>query len=408
MVSSVIQLKCYCKNDPWGKKGRGSCAARYAATAPGTDFQIDEDQDYSEMWMGTYPSNPAFVLESGEELQKVLNANSEALIGKPVIEKFGTDLPFIPKILSIQKALPLQIHPDKELAAKLHEKDPEKIGDTNHKPEIAVALTAFEGFVGWKPLADIKSFFLGFDVLQRRFFPDTTVEFNEKTLKELVLRILSTSDTHIQETVAELMRVRREEFGKHAYIADLLPRLAKQYSKADPGTIVALFTMNYMVLQPGESTYIPADGIHAYLYGDIIECMARSDNMLAAGFCPRVEMDDLDLFTEALTFSPRSPDEAMLQSTPFDRAANRKTRVYAPPLSEFQVIGTDLADSESEVIQPIHGPSILVVTGGEGKIITENETKELKEGYVFFIGCGVEVRYETDKGLQVYRAFCEV
>lgn len=101
-------------------------------------------------------------------------------------------------------------------------------------------MTAFEGFVGWKPLADIKSFFLGFDVLQRRFFPDTTVEFNEKTLKELVLRILSTSDTHIQETVAELMRVRREEFGKHAYIADLLPRLAKQYSKADPGTIVAL------------------------------------------------------------------------------------------------------------------------------------------------------------------------
>jgi mannose-6-phosphate isomerase class I len=32
------------------------------------------------------------------------------------------------QILSIAKALPLQIHPDKELAQKLHTKDPEKFG----------------------------------------------------------------------------------------------------------------------------------------------------------------------------------------------------------------------------------------------------------------------------------------
>ncbi len=43
-------------------------------------------------------SNPAFVLDSGEELQQVLNANAKALIGKAVIDKFGTDLPFIPKV----------------------------------------------------------------------------------------------------------------------------------------------------------------------------------------------------------------------------------------------------------------------------------------------------------------------
>ncbi len=136
--------------------------------------------------------------------------------------------------------MPLQIHPDKELAAKLHEKDPEKIGDPNHKPEIALALTRFEAFVGWKPLKDIQSFFLGFDILQRRFYPDETVKLNEQTLRELVLRILSTSDTHIEKTVEELLRLRREDYGEHAYIADLLPRLTKQYTKSDPGSLVAL------------------------------------------------------------------------------------------------------------------------------------------------------------------------
>jgi mannose-6-phosphate isomerase len=41
--------------------------------------------------------------------------------------------------------------------------------------------------------------------------------------------------------------------------------------------------MNFLTLNPGEAIYIPADGIHAYLSGDIIECMARSNNVLNSG-----------------------------------------------------------------------------------------------------------------------------
>ena len=59
------------------------------------------------------------------------------------------------QIVSIGKALPLQIHPNKELAQKLHREQPEKFPDPNHKPEIAVALSRFEAFIGWKPLRDI-------------------------------------------------------------------------------------------------------------------------------------------------------------------------------------------------------------------------------------------------------------
>lgn len=52
------------------------------------------------------------------------------------------------EVLSIQKALPLQIHSDNELAARLHKEDPEKYTDDNHKAEIAVALGPFEVFAG--------------------------------------------------------------------------------------------------------------------------------------------------------------------------------------------------------------------------------------------------------------------
>ena len=51
------------------------------------------------MWMGTYPTLPSYVLSTGERLQDALNANKEKLIGKAVLEKFGADLPFLPKVV---------------------------------------------------------------------------------------------------------------------------------------------------------------------------------------------------------------------------------------------------------------------------------------------------------------------
>jgi len=60
-----------------------------------------------------------------------MNEDQEHLIGKKVLSKYGADLPFLPKILSTVKALPLQIHPNKKLSVHLHKKDPEKSTDDN-------------------------------------------------------------------------------------------------------------------------------------------------------------------------------------------------------------------------------------------------------------------------------------
>lgn len=66
--------------------------------------------------MGTYPDLPSYVLETGENLQDVLNKYPDELIGKSIAEQFShTKLPYLPKILSIAKALPLQLHPVRPL-----------------------------------------------------------------------------------------------------------------------------------------------------------------------------------------------------------------------------------------------------------------------------------------------------
>ena len=67
-------------------------------------------------WMGTYPELPSYVLETGEDLQDVLDKNADELIGQDVVRKFNhTKIPYLPKVLSIAKALPLQLHPVRHL-----------------------------------------------------------------------------------------------------------------------------------------------------------------------------------------------------------------------------------------------------------------------------------------------------
>lgn len=165
--------------------------------------------------------------------------------------------------------------------------------------------------------------------------------------------------------------------------------------------------MNFMVLQPGQCIYIPADGIHAYLSGDIIECMARSDNVINTGFCPTADRNSVDLFSAVLSFNPHSADEAVVEPQAFKRSAHGKTKLYAPPLAEFNILAVELGQGEREKIEALTGPSVLVVTGGEGKMKAQGKDVEIKEGYVFFVGRGNSLEFEAQSGLQLFIPFAE-
>jgi mannose-6-phosphate isomerase len=65
--------------------------------------------------------------------------------------------------------------------------------------------------------------------------------------------------------------------------------------------------------------------------------MARSDNVLNTGFCPLADRDSVDLFTAALTFSPRNAEEARLKPKSSEKGLKGHTNVLAPPMSEFDM-----------------------------------------------------------------------
>jgi mannose-6-phosphate isomerase len=295
---------------------------------------------------------------------------------------------------------------NKEMASQLHKRNPDQFTDPNHKPEIALALGDFEAFCGFKPLKDIESL-LQLPPLQAFLPPVKKPEFDDQSLKHVVKAMLEASDDAVRKTNDALMEIPKEKFGKYSYIPEMIPRLAEQYDKADNGTLVALITMNYLQLKAGDSIYIPADGIHAYLSGDIIECMARSNNVLNTGFCPRADRDSVEMFISCLTFTPHDVKECMLPSTKFSKSKNGKSKLYAPPLSEFSMFATDLADGESDTIDKIEGPSIMIVTEGEGTLKADGKEYKLSAGYIFFVGQGTEIEFSATKALKAFTAFAE-
>ena len=77
-------------------------------------------------------------------------------LGDKVAADFDGEFPFLFKVLSINRALSIQAHPDKEHARKLHMEAPDKYPDPNHKPEMVIAMREFEGMCGFRPFPAIQ------------------------------------------------------------------------------------------------------------------------------------------------------------------------------------------------------------------------------------------------------------
>ena len=58
---------------------------------------------------------------SGTSLQELIDDQAEALLGKSVVERFGTDFPILIKFIDAKQDLSIQLHPDDTLAKKRHD-----------------------------------------------------------------------------------------------------------------------------------------------------------------------------------------------------------------------------------------------------------------------------------------------
>ncbi|OQU86416.1 hypothetical protein SORBI_3003G087900 [Sorghum bicolor] len=145
----LLRLRCAVQHYEWGQHGAASLVARLADQNP------DPARPYAELWMGTHPSGPSTLLGDGALLRDWLARNPDAL-GPAVAARWGGDLPFLFKVLSVAKALSIQAHPDKKLAEVLHALRPSTYKDDNHKPEMAIAFTEFRALCGFAPIEELK------------------------------------------------------------------------------------------------------------------------------------------------------------------------------------------------------------------------------------------------------------
>jgi mannose-6-phosphate isomerase len=312
---------------------------------------------------------------------------------------------------------------------------------------MTIAVTPFDGLCGFRPLKEIAHFLQTVPALRKVVGEDEASKFekavkgketsdkeedmktNKEALQSAFTKLMNVEKDTLASASKELIKAAETEGSEFAgsggpsndgkELADLVLRLNSQFPD-DIGLFVQFF-LNYVKLEIGEAMFLKADDIHAYLSGDIIECMASSDNVVRAGFTPKFK--DVDVLTDMLTYSYAPISEQKMEPTDYPHVKHNATAysssssslLYNPPIPEFAVVRTALNKTGAKAsFDPIDGPSIILCTKGKGTISVGPKKEEIKEGYVFFVGATAEVDIvsETDaedgEGLVTFKAFCEL
>lgn len=329
----------------------------------------------AELWLGAHPSSPSRILGAVESPTD-LAAWEEAT---------GTRLPYLLKLLSAASPLSLQAHPTPEqaragFAAESAAGIPLEARERNYKdpyskPELIVAIEdGFEALCGFRPVketlavvrhlaeaatdaepfAEWESRLSGSDGVRRAF---TWLLDGGPVVDNLISQVTRVAQTH----------------GEHF---ELPRRIAAEYP-GDPGIVVALM-LNHVRLADGESLWLPAGNIHAYLRGTGMELMGPSDNVLRGGMTPK-HIDVAEL-SRVLDFTPseapRLPPIALSAHTVSYRPASLATGADVP----FELLAI-----KGDEIVTTGGPSIGLAVDGAFTMEAGGAVIDLARGRSVFV-----------------------
>jgi len=272
-----------------------------------------DDTPKAELWMGAHPKAPSMITINGKKrsLLDIIGERGNEVLGPHIVDTFGTELPFLFKVLAVEKPLSIQAHPSKKQAEEgFDREDSEKIPrdaahrnykDRNHKPEIICALDTFEALCGFKPIDEIIS------VLSDNSFKVIAENINElqKNKSEEGLKTFFSDIMNLNtETSRELIKKTKEYAQKTSSSESrLVLHLAEQYPE-DIG-ILSPYLLHKITLKAGEALFLPAGVLHAYIKGFGVELMANSDNVLRGGLTGK-HIDVKELL-RVLSFKPFKP-----------------------------------------------------------------------------------------------------
>lgn len=271
MVNHIISFTPSYQNYTWGKSSSESLVTKYLKN-------VDKKLPYAELWVGAHPKAPGKVngeLSLNEHIKQHLNE----CLGS-CLSDFGNELPFLLKILSINKPLSIQAHPDKILATKLHEQRPDLYPDSNHKPEMGVALSTLDLLSGFKDPEEIfenASMYPAIKIASDYVDPRKNLKLFFKNILDYPKQGLASLFNSIVRKMGtipyEELKIEEKYF---------LKTYKEDFPEGDHG-LFCFFLLKFLRLKTGDAIEIKANTPHCYLHGDLLECMANSDNVVRAG-----------------------------------------------------------------------------------------------------------------------------
>ncbi|WP_084099651.1 mannose-6-phosphate isomerase, class I [Demequina sp. NBRC 110051] len=327
---------------------------------------------YAEAWWGAHDSAPSWVPDEHGHmpLDELIAQHPVEMLGADAVERWGARLPYLLKILAIEKPLSIQVHPTLEQAREGFAREqrgtggaPHSFLDPFHKPEMVVAITPMRVLAGVRDLedtaADLRA--LGTERADVLAGALARAEDAEAFLADILTRGAD------EETYAALARV-----GAASAPGTSLRAAADAlgYFPQDPGAIVAL-ALNLVELEPGEAVFTGAGILHSYQSGLGVEIMANSDNVVRAGLTPK--HIDVPLL---LTLANAVPAEAERPKETREGAVRRLETVE----DEFAL--TVVNEGEATVGAD---PRIVLCVTGTASVAAGDEVKTLTAGQALFV-----------------------
>lgn len=374
--SKPYQLYNTVQNYSWGTKNENAFIPKLLGVEPKLNVP------YAELWMGNHPNAPSKI-RSGDNfipLDEFIEKHPAEILGKRVNQKFSSTLPFLFKILSAGEALSIQTHPNREQAGILHSQDSQNYPDANHKPEIAIAIDSLTALIGFKPLTRIRDILNKYPALEK-FVGGNTAGNGIKKMFTTLVENFDAESTASREMIDALLKQINEETDiyhlseEEIYFSELF----KKYGY-DVG-LPAIFFLNLIRLNSGEALFTPAGVPHAYLKGNIIECMANSDNVLRLGLTPKFK--DVKNILKVLDFKEGE--------IPFvEPAVDGCKKIYQTLPDEFAVAKIKLSEDESVMIDDFNSPAILLVMEGNGALRNGDINTTIKKGQSFLLPASIK------------------
>ena len=346
----------------------------------------------AELWFGAHPADPAWLeTDKGEiSLLDALAADPEGELGPGSRARFGDVLPFLVKVLAADEPLSLQAHPSAEQAVEGYLRE-EQLGipvsspvrnyrDKSHKPELLVAMHAFEALAGFREASRTSELLRALAVSDLDPFIDLLSDKSDADgLRALFTTWITAPQPDIDVLVPAVLEgaIQYVSSGATEFAAEAktVLELGERYP-GDAGVLASLL-LNRISLAPGEAIFLPAGNLHAYLRGVGLEVMANSDNVLRGGLTPKhVDVPEL---LRVLDFTPTA--EARLRAHTHREGFGL---VYETPTDEFAVALLELQGEylghEMDASSSHEGPQILLCTEGCATVHAKSRSLTLHHG----------------------------